>query len=65
MYLEYDWTFGVYRPRIGQVMTSFRGYAHFVSLKEARYVLGLAACKLGRKTASRTWEIVPKAEIAD
>lgn len=58
MFLEYDWSFGVYRPRFGQAFTDFRGHRSFDTLVEAQHVIESAGCKLGRKTDSRTWEIV-------
>ena len=57
MFLEYDWTFNVYRPRLGQVFTSIRDYHSFESLNEAKQVLQWAGLKLGKKTDTRTWEI--------
>jgi hypothetical protein len=58
MYLEYDWTFNVYRPRFGDSFISFRGHRSFESIDEVKQVLGSCGLKLGRKTDSRTWEIV-------
>lgn len=58
MYLEYDWTSGVYRPRFGSVFTDFRGWYSFGSLKEAREVLTQCGCRLGRKTDTRSWQIL-------
>ena len=57
MYLEYDWTFDVYRPRFGDTFTDVRGWRSFESLDDARYVLAGAGLKLGRKTDDRTWKI--------
>jgi len=58
MYLEYDWTFGVFRPRVGRTFTDFRGYRSFETLAEAKAVLEQAGCRLGPKCASRTWRIL-------
>lgn len=58
MYLEYDWTSLVYKPRAGNIFTDWRGWRSFESLEQAREVLAQAGCKLGAKTASRTWAIV-------
>lgn len=57
MYLEYDWTFGVYRPRFGQTFTDIRGERSFSSLADAKYALAVCKLALGKKTDSRTWEI--------
>jgi hypothetical protein len=58
MFLEYDWTFGCYRPRFGRIFTGIRGVTCYNSLKEARSHLASIGLKLGRKTDSRTWEII-------
>lgn len=58
MYLEYDWTFDVYRPRFGHVFTDVRGARSFATMAEAKACLAHAGLRLGRKTDSRTWEIV-------
>lgn len=57
MFLEYDWTFNVYRPRFGQVFTSVDSFQSFASLDEARQVLGWCHLRLGKKTDTRTWAI--------
>lgn len=57
MYLEYDWTFNVYRPRFGTTFTAIADYQSFESLEDAKSVLGWCKLKLGRKTDSRTWKI--------
>lgn len=58
MYLEHDWTFNVYRVRFGSTFIDWRGYRSFASRKEAHYILALTGNHIGRKTDSRTWEIV-------
>lgn len=58
MYAEYDWTYGVYRVRFGHTFIDFRGYRSFSSKEELTQVLEWANCRLGRKTDSRSWEIV-------
>jgi hypothetical protein len=60
VFLEYDWTFGCYRPRFGQTFTGIRGVTFFNSLKEARSFLAGCGLALGRKTDSRTWQIIDK-----
>lgn len=57
MFLEYNWTANVYQPRVGDRFTDWRGYHSFATLEEARDVLAQSGCKLGKKTASRTWPI--------
>jgi hypothetical protein len=57
MYLEFNWTAGVYFFRFGHVPTEVRGSRSVESLDEARYVLGMARLKLGKKTDTRTWKI--------
>lgn len=58
MFVEYDWTFNVYRFRFGDTFTDWRGFRSLPSLSEVKALLGEAGCKLGRKTDSRTWAIV-------
>lgn len=58
--IEYDYPHGVYRPRVGSVFTTFNGVATFDTLAEADAVLSSAGLRIGRKTDSRTWEIVPE-----
>jgi hypothetical protein len=60
MYLEYDWAFDLYRPRLGDVFTSIRGVLSFPNLECAKFALDRAGLKLGRKTDTRTWEIISK-----
>lgn len=58
MFLEYDWTFNVFRPRVGaDVFTDIRGARSFESLNEAKDALKAAGLRLGKKTDSRTWRI--------
>lgn len=64
MFLEYDPAFLVYRPRFGQVFTDVRGWRSFASLQEARDVLSSCGLRLGRKTDSRTWEIIAVEEAS-
>jgi hypothetical protein len=58
MFLEYDWSFGVFRPRFGAVFTAIDGWRSFPDMETARYVLKGRGLKLGGKTDSRTWAIV-------
>lgn len=58
MYLEYDWTFDCYRPRLGEVFTSVNGWRSFESLDDAKWNLAVCKLALGKKTDSRTWQIV-------
>jgi hypothetical protein len=57
MYLEFNWTAGVYQFRFGDTFIDVRGFRSVESLDEARYVLGMARLKLGKKTDTRTWKI--------
>lgn len=57
MFLEYDWTFDVYRPRLGDTFTDVNGWRSFASLADAKWELGLVGLKLGKKTDTRTWRI--------
>jgi len=57
MFLEYDWTFNVYRARFGNHFTDVRGERSWDSLPEAKRALRAANLKLGKKTDSRTWRI--------
>ena len=58
MFLEYDWTYGVFRPRFGHTFIDFRGWRSFSTLEEAKEIIGYAGLSLGKKTDSRTWEII-------
>lgn len=58
MYLEYDWTFDCYRPRFGRSWIDVRGERSWPTLQDAKLALSSAKLKLGRKTDTRTWEIV-------
>ena len=58
MYLEFDWTFNVYRPRFGDTFIDVRGVRSWESLKDAKWDLAVCKLKLGKKTDSRTWEII-------
>jgi hypothetical protein len=58
MFLELNWTANIYQPRFGSHFTDIRGWRSFASLKEARDVLAMCGLELGKKTDSRTWEIV-------
>lgn len=58
-YLEYDWTYDVYRFRFGDRFTSFQGWQSFHTKADAEYVLRQAGCKLGKKTDTRTWQVLP------
>jgi hypothetical protein len=60
MYLEYDWTSMVFRLRLGEVWTDLDGVRSFDSLQEVRAALGRKGLKLGRKTDTRTWEVVSR-----
>ncbi len=57
MFIEYDWTFMVYRPRFGLTFTDIRGERSFDSLADCRAALAAAGLRLGRKTDSRTWKV--------
>jgi hypothetical protein len=57
MYLEYDWTFGVYRPRFGDTFTGIRGVTFYETLAAARKHLESIGLHLAEKTDSRTWRI--------
>ncbi|MGH7024178.1 MAG: hypothetical protein ACREEB_11395 [Caulobacteraceae bacterium] len=57
MFLEYDWTFNVYRPRFGAAFIDVRGERSWPSLAEAKAALADAGLTLGAKTDSRSWRI--------
>ena len=63
MYLEYDWTFDVYRPRFGDRFTDIRGVTFYDTLKQAREHLAACRLALGRKTDTRTWKIVSAEDV--
>ncbi len=58
MFIEFDWTYGCFRCRFGQVWTSFQGVSTWDNLKDVRFDLERGGCKLGKKTDSRTWEVL-------
>lgn len=58
MYLEYDWTFNCYRFRFGNTFIDVRGRRTADTRRDAELILRMADLKIGRKTASRTWQIV-------
>lgn len=60
MYLEYDWTFSVYRVRFGDRFIAWRGQRSFKSLADAKAAIESAGCALGPKTDSRSWRIDPQ-----
>jgi len=57
MFLEYDWTFDVYRPRFGSSWIDVLGERSWPSIVDARAALKACGLRLGRKTDSRTWSI--------
>ena len=58
MFLEYDWTYGVFRPRFGRdTFIEIGGFRSFSSWQEAKLTLMSRGLKIGRKTDSRTWRI--------
>lgn len=58
MHLEYDWTFNVYRPRFMGTFIDIGGERSFETIEHARLALLSRGLKLGKKTDTRTWEIV-------
>ena len=56
-YIEYDWTFNVYRFRFGDTFTDCQGVRSLDTLQDWRDYLPMCGFKLGRKTDSRTWSI--------
>jgi hypothetical protein len=57
MYLEYDWTFNVYRARLGQTFTDVLGHRSWPSRRLAVETLARCGLRLGRKTDTRSWPI--------
>ena len=57
MYLEFDWTCNVYRPRFGGTFTDIRGERSFATLRDADDALRFAGLIRGEKTDSRTWRL--------
>ena len=64
MFLEYDWTFGVYRPRFGSSFIDFRGDRSWPTMADAKAALRAAGLRVGKKTDSRTWSIEPIEGVA-
>lgn len=54
-YIEYDWSFNVYRFRWMDTFTDCRGIRSLCTLADWRDYLPVCGFKLGRKTDSRTW----------
>jgi hypothetical protein len=57
VYLEYDWTYGVWRPRVGDVFISVNGFHSYESREHAKAELNKAGLRVGRRTDTRTWKI--------
>jgi hypothetical protein len=57
MYLEFDWAFMVFRPRLGDGFISIRDHRSFATMDEAKRVLGRCGLRVGKKTDTRTWRI--------
>lgn len=57
MHLEYDWTFNVYRPRLGFTFVAVRGERSWPTMDEAKEALRSAGLKVGRRTDTRSWAI--------
>ena len=57
MFLEFDWTFNVYRTRFGDRLTSWCGHHSFPSRAEANSVLRQTGYKIGRRVDTRSWRI--------
>lgn len=62
LFLEYNWTAGVFAFRIGESFTDFRGVRSWPTLADAIDAFAAAGMKLGRKTDSRTWPVIMAAE---
>ncbi len=62
-FIEFNWTANVYQFRIGQSFTDFRGVRSWDSLDDARSDLEAAGLRLGCKTDSRTWPVIPVSEV--
>ena len=58
MFLEFNWTANVYQPRFGDSFTSVNGWRSFETLEQAKAELAYCHLKLGKKTDTRTWEII-------
>jgi hypothetical protein len=57
MYLEFDWTFNVDPPRLGDVFTGVNGWRSFEAMTTAKAELALVGLRVGKKTDGRTWKI--------
>ncbi len=58
MYLEYNWTACCFQPRFGRTFIDINGRRSYENIHVARDELELVGLTLGKKTDSRTWEIV-------
>jgi hypothetical protein len=58
MYVEFNWTANVYQFRFGHTFTSVGGFHSAEDLEGVRWILSTCKLKLGKKTDTRTWEIL-------
>ncbi len=58
MFLEFNWTANVWQPRLGDVFTAVNGWRSFPDLATADFELAIVGLRRGRKTDSRTYELV-------
>ena len=59
MYMEYNLVTCRYMPRFGNRFIHIRGHYSFADMRQAVSVLKECGLAIGKKTASRTWEIIP------
>jgi hypothetical protein len=59
LFLEFDWTFNVYRFRFGETFIGFGRYQErsFATLRDATATAAEQGLAIGRKTDSRTWQV--------
>ncbi len=57
MYVEFDWTFNVDRPRLGDVFAGVNRWRSFEDMTTAKAELALVGLRVGKKTDRRAWKI--------
>lgn len=62
-FVEFNWTANVYQFRIGKSFTDFRGTRSWETIADVRADLAAAGLRLGDKTDSLTWPVIPAAKV--
>lgn len=57
LFVEYDWSYNVYRMRFGDTFIDCRGEKSWPDKATLKDALARAGLKLGDKTDTRTWRV--------